>query len=131
MKSIDFRNATFEHLRAQLVKKREAVWLDWIAYEVRHGAAGATTRAVSDWAKRDILAFRPRCTELYQLGVLALVEPSAERETRNAESETPRSALPVPRSHEGRYRLRSLDQWQAWHAEQQCAAISGQLQMAI
>ena len=109
MKPIDFRNATFDALRAHLVKKREAVWLDWIAYEVAHRGYGATTREVSDWAARDILAFRPRCTELYQIGVLMLVE--------------------TPRSHEGRYRVRTLTDWQAWHAEQQHAAISRQQQL--
>lgn len=126
MKPIDFRNATFESLRALLAKKREAVWLDWIAYETAHVAAGATTREVCEWFKRDILAFRPRCTELYQIGVLMLVGQDSVAPKSDQGSTESR-----PTGREGRYRVRSFTEWQAWHAEQQHAALSGQLQMAI
>lgn len=114
MKPIDFRNATFAELRGHLVKKREAVWLDWQAYEIRHGTAGATTRQVCLWAGRDILQFRPRCTELFQMGALKLGTQNAEPGTQN---------------REGVYVLRSMPEWEAWCAEQRAHATSGQQQL--
>lgn len=112
MKPIDFRNESFSALHARLESKREAVWLDWMAYEVRHGKDGATTRQVCEWNGRDILQFRPRCTELYQIGVLQLGTGNAERGAR-----------------EGFYKLRSLAEWEQWHREQAQAAFSGQQQL--
>jgi len=76
---------------------------------------------VCQWHKRDILAFRPRCTELYQMGLLMVVEDLVGT----------RSTASVNKSHEGHYRLRSMEEWQAWHTEQQQLAISRQLQMVI
>lgn len=116
MQPIDFRNATFAELRGHLVKKREAVWLDWQAYEIRHGTAGATTRQVCLWAGRDILQFRPRCTELFQMGVLKLADSQ--------------HSTPSPlNSREGAYVLRSMPEWEAWCAEQRAHATSGQQQL--
>lgn len=120
MQPIDFRNATFEQLKGQLVKKREAVWLDWQAYEIELQAVGkplgATTREVCQRFGRDILQFRPRCTELFQMGVLKLAE-------------VPRSELPASSSREGAYVLRSMPEWEAWCAEQRDHATSGQQQL--
>lgn len=121
MKAIDFRNATFEELRAQLCAKREHVWMDWQHYEMakemsgQSVVSGATTREVCEHRKRDILQFRPRCTELYQMGALMLCEVRSEKGEG--------------RSSEGRYRLRTTDEWQAWLNEQREAAVSGQLQL--
>lgn len=112
MNPIDFRNESFAMLKGRLVEKREAVWLDWMAYEVRHGKDGATTRAVCNWNGRDILQFRPRCTELYQMGVLKLGTGNGERGSR-----------------EGIYVLRSLEEWEQWHHDQVQAAVSGQQQL--
>lgn len=120
MQPIDFRNATFAELRGHLVKKREAVWLDWQAYEIELQAAGkplgATTREVCQRFGRDILQFRPRCTELFQMGVLKLAD--SQRST------------PSPlNSREGAYVLRSMPEWEAWCAEQRDHATSGQQQL--
>lgn len=132
MQPIDFRNATFAELRGQLVKKREAVWLDWQAYEIRHGTAGATTRQVCLWAGRDILQFRPRCTELFQMGVLKLAEEQMRKET------VPNAAghiVAIVRfgnqtgTREGLYVLRSMPEWETWCAEQRAHATSGQQQL--
>ena len=110
MNPIDFRNESFAMRKGRLVEKREAVWLDWRAYEVRHGKDGATTRAVCDWNGRDILQFRPRCTELYQMGVLT-IDGIAQG------------------GREGRYRLRDVSEWEQWHHDQVQAAVSGQQQL--
>lgn len=118
MKPIDFRNTTFAELRGQLVKKREAVWLDWHAYEIELQAAGqslgATTREVCERFGRDILQFRPRCTELFQMGVLKLG-------TQNAE--------PGTSKREGVYQLRTMSEWEAWCAAQRADAVSNQQQL--
>lgn len=123
MKPIDFRNENFEALRGRLADKRERVWMDWQHYEMAKEMSGqsvvigSTTREVCEHMERDILQFRPRCTELYQIGALMLCE------TQNAE--------PGTRNHEGRYRLRTTDEWKAWLEQQRQSATSGQLQMVI
>lgn len=120
MKPIDFRNETFAGLRERLVALRERVWLAWSAYETAHPAAeetGATTREVAAFAQMDILCLRPRATELYQMGLLALVESQPGSEG--------------PSAKEGRYRLRSIPEWELWHAEQRAAVTSAQQQLPL
>lgn len=147
MKPIDYRNTTFAELRGQLVKKREAVWLDWQAYEIELQAAGAalgaTTREVCQRFGRDILQFRPRCTELYQLGVLTLVEQDSQNtapasspggeDTGEGGPLTPvrsrKSEIVNRKSREGIYRLRSVPEWEAWHTAQREGLVSTQQQL--
>lgn len=94
MQPIDFRNATFAELRARLTGLRSKVWVAWIA----HGPA--TTRRAAQLSGIDLLTFRPRSTELYQLGAIMLVD------------EPP---YPGPLSgSEGYYRARTDAEWQAW-----------------
>lgn len=62
----DFRNATFDSIRAGLHERRRVVYEAWLA----HGPG--TTRLVADRAGLDILSFRPRSTELFQMGLLTL-----------------------------------------------------------
>lgn len=113
MKPIDFRNESFAQLQERLSELRQQVFNAWADYEERFGAAGATTREVAKAAGIDILTFRPRCTELYQMGALMVVEVQSGQTTGG----------------EGRYRLRSLAEWEQWFNEQRDEAISGQQQL--
>jgi hypothetical protein len=67
MTPLDYRNATFAELRERLSAQRLAVLQAWR----RHGPG--TTRDVAAKAGMDILSFRPRSTELFQLGCLVLL----------------------------------------------------------
>ena len=102
MKPIDFRNETFDEIRARLDLNRELVHRAWLA----HGPG--TTREVAAKAGIDILTFRPRSTELYQIGLLELADKDG---------------------HQGVYRARSLNDWEFWCAEQRRAALNPQLQL--
>lgn len=93
MTPIDFRNHTWHSLHSQLSGLRRGVWLAWI----NHGPG--TTREVAHRAGIDILAFRPRSTELFQLGLLFLASQHPAKE--------------------GIYQARSMAEWQAWFADQQ------------
>ena len=68
MKPSDFRNATWETIQEQIEGQRHAVYAAWQQY------GPGTTRAVAAAAQIDLLTFRPRSTELFQLGLLRLVE---------------------------------------------------------
>jgi hypothetical protein len=84
---IDLRNLTFSDLQSRLDADRLAVHRAWLA----HGPG--TTREVAAAAGIDILSFRPRSTELYQLGALELVDKTI---------------------HTGVYRARKVDEWEKW-----------------
>ncbi len=127
---IDFRNATYEHLRTHLTGLREKVWVAWIA----HGPA--TTREAAKLSGIDLLTFRPRTTELYQLGGVCLAEDTETRRHGDAEKQTdslsasPR--LPISASStEGRYRARTEAEWRAWLAVQQHNLTTEQMQLPI
>lgn len=126
---IDFRNQTFTEIKDKLTAKREAVWLDWVSYEVRHGQHGATTRQVCQWSGRDILQFRPRCTELFQMGLLKLAEAKPATASSPGGEDTGEGEPRTPSRREGAYVLRSLPEWEAWCAEQRVGAISAQQQL--
>ena len=66
MRTIDYRNITWESLQGHIVGLRAEV-LD--AYR-RHGPG--TTREIATASGIDILTLRPRVTELIQLGYLEL-----------------------------------------------------------
>ncbi len=104
MKPIDFRNETFEQLRGRLSGLRERVWIAWLAF------SPGTTRAVAIQAKMDILTFRPRTTELLQMGALRL-------------------AADQPGGTEGVYEFVSNDDWIAWHQRQRADLVERQLQL--
>lgn len=107
MKPIDFRNETFGQLRDRLTDLRLAVLQAWQA----HGPA--TTRQVATRCGIDLLTFRPRTTELYQMGAVVLVD----------------EAEPTGDAHEGVYRARTMAEWEAWHAAQAGQLVSGQQQL--
>ncbi len=104
MTPIDFRNETFAALKDRLTGLREKVWLAWISF------GPGTTRDVSRRSGIDILTFRPRSTELCQMGAIVL------------------AAAPEPSLTEGTYRARTAAEWQAWLESHQDEA-SRQLQL--
>ena len=89
MKPVDLSRMSFAELRPQLNHLRETCQLAWLA----HGPG--TTRDVAAKANMDILTFRPRSTELYQLGLLELTDRTG---------------------HEGVYRARTLAEWEQYLA---------------
>lgn len=97
----DFRNATFESLHGSIEGLRLAAYQAWLA----HGPG--TTRAVAAKCGMDLLTFRPRTTELVELG-LVRVQHSPGGET-----------------HEGVYCATGRDEWQQWRE----ARVSGQQQL--
>ena len=89
MKPVDFRNETFDQLKDRLDAIRADVHRAWLA----HGPG--TTRDVAAKAAIDILTFRPRSTELYQLGLLALSGKEG---------------------HQGIYHARTMPEWETFVA---------------
>jgi hypothetical protein len=89
MKPVDFRNETFEQLRERLNEDRAAVHSAWL----KHGPG--TTRQVADLAGIDLLSFRPRTTELFQLGLLELAGKDG---------------------HQGVYKALSIEDWEKFCA---------------
>jgi len=82
MDPVDYRTATWKDIQDRLIGLRHRCWQAWL----QHGPG--TTREVAARAEIDLLTFRPRSTELYQLGFLAI---AVDRE-----------------GHEGIYRARSM-----------------------
>lgn len=103
MTPIDFRNATWTELTARLRAKRLEAYHAWA-----HFGPG-TTREVCAAAGLSLLKFRPRTTELVQLGAVCLAEKQAT-------------------TAEGSYRARDVDEWYAWVAQQR-VFTTAQLQM--
>ncbi len=107
MQPIDYRTANWTDLQALLQGLRLSVLEAWRT----HGPG--TTREVSQKSGIDILTFRPRTTELYQLGFIMIVETTAHR------------------AHEGEYR--ALSDGEAWarFREQRGKAHDAQLSLKI
>jgi hypothetical protein len=91
MKAIEFRDLTFEGLKGSLDARRWEVYGAW----TEHGPG--TTREVAARSGIDLLALRPRTTELVQMGLVRVrgahnkegvyeVVPSAEWERWRAEN---------------------------------------------
>ncbi len=109
MKPVDFRNETFASLQARLAGQRQHVLLCWRA----HGPG--TTEEVAARAGMSILSFRPRTTELYQLGFIACMEE---------QSGVQRSAFSVEHSaaRGARYRARTTAEHLDWIKHQRALA---------
>ncbi len=103
MKPIDFRNESFEQLRERLTELRLQVFQAWQAF------GPGTTRHVAKASGIDILTFRPRTTELYQMGAVIVVDDDHA-------------------ATEGIYRARTLEEWMQWHS-QLPALVSNQQQL--
>jgi hypothetical protein len=71
MKPIDYRNETWEMVRARVDHLRMAVYR---AFEL-HGAC--TTRQLAEKSCIDLLTLRPRVTELCQIGLVELANPES------------------------------------------------------
>ena len=71
MKPIDFRNETWADVISRVDTMRRAVYR---ALQL-HGAC--TTRELAAKSGIDLLNVRPRVTELYQLGLVELVNPDS------------------------------------------------------
>ena len=67
MTAIDYRNANFSQIRDLLSGQRLLVLHAWRRF------GPGTTRQIAHKAGIDILTFRPRTTELLQLGLIELV----------------------------------------------------------
>jgi hypothetical protein len=104
MTSIDYRTETWESIQGRLTDLRAVVYEAW----KQHGPG--TTRAIAEKSGIDILTFRPRTTELLQLGYLALWHGAGEA-----------------RSREGIYRARSYQEALTHFMEEQRKAIDPQL----
>lgn len=106
MRPIDFRNETFFDLQSRIKDQRELVLNGWR----RHGPG--TTEEVAERTCISILSFRPRTTELFQLGFLMLAETQ-------------------PSKGEGVYRARTEAEHDLWFREQRIAALSDQRELSL
>lgn len=70
MKPIDYRNENWVHVRDRVTGQRLAVYEAWKRF------GPGTTREVAERFGMDLLTFRPRSTELYQLGYLRVEDPN-------------------------------------------------------
>lgn len=106
MKPVDFRNATFADLRDRLAGQRALALAVWRT----HGPG--TTQQVADRAGMSVLSFRPRSTELGQLGYICLADTQ-------------------PSKGEGVYRARTPEEHAAWFAAEQSTARDPQRQLPL
>ena len=72
MKPIDYRNTTFDAIRAYLTGQRLKVYDGYR----QHGPC--TTRELSQFIQTSILSVRPRTTELVDLDLVICVAPGAD-----------------------------------------------------
>jgi len=87
MKPVDFRNLTFADLQGLLSGQRARVYSAWTQF------SPATTRECAIKAEISILTFRPRTTELMEVGLVELA-PGQKA------------------GHEGIYRAVPMAEWQ-------------------
>lgn len=69
MKPIDYRNDTWDRLRALVTSNRARVYDAWLALRE---LGPSTTVEASTHSGISLLSFRPRTTELLQLGLIEL-----------------------------------------------------------
>jgi hypothetical protein len=134
MKPIDFSRETYATLKPRLAADKQRVYQAW----ADHGPG--TTREVATRSGIDILTFRPRTTDLVDLGLVRLVEDGEliqrevplEPSTLNPQHSTCVSWQHQQHGTEGTYKARTLGEWQQWLTLQREAADqtkNGQLQM--
>ncbi|WP_009964033.1 hypothetical protein [Verrucomicrobium spinosum] len=102
--AIDYSIETWESLQSRLSELRLAVYEAW----KQHGPG--TTRQIAAKANMDILTFRPRTTELLQLGFITVWHGAGDQ-----------------RGREGVYRAYSYQEALAHFTEQQRKALDPQL----
>lgn len=108
MEPIDYSKANWKDIEGHLHGKRLEVLSAWREY------GPGTTREVAERAGIDILTFRPRTTELFQLGLIELTDKG---ETESA------------KGHEGTYRAIPL--WQALHRFNDRVAAAKDAQLSL
>lgn len=110
MKPIDFRNETWASIRGRV---EEGLRADVLRAWQIHGP-GTTEDVCARWSSdpRAILSFRPRTTELYQLGFITLVDGDASAKG-------------------GTYRARSTQEHRDWVAAQQREASTAQRELSL
>lgn len=110
MKPVDFRNETWASIRERV---EEGLRADVLRAWQIHGP-GTTEDVCGRWSSdpRAILSFRPRTTELYQLGFIMLVETAAQ-------------------PGGGTYRARSTQEHRDWLAQQQREASQPQRELSL
>lgn len=91
MKPVDLRNATFAGIRQQLDGQRKDVYVAWVTF------GPGTTREVAAKCGIDLLTFRPRTTELCEIGLVEL--------------------WGATRSSEGVYQAVKEARWDAWRKD--------------
>ncbi|MDD3885375.1 MAG: hypothetical protein PHI35_00705 [Victivallaceae bacterium] len=119
MKAIDYRNETFESLKNRINADRQRVLKAWRAYGPGTTAEVALRSAIS------ILTFRPRTTELYQLGFVVLCDPNWL-----ASSEETKPLVKVYGAG-GMYRAATDDEARAHFEKQKLDAIRAAEQMHL
>lgn len=107
MKAIDFRNLTFDGVKARLL---DSEWRSKVYFALLNGGPG-TTREVARRLGREVHAIRPRFTELKDHGFVDLV-PDQEL--------TADGAI---------YFARTAEQFEAWRAAQPKIETNGQVQL--
>ena len=105
MEPIDYRNTTWKEIQDRISGLRYRVYQAWL----HHGCG--TTREISELSGIDSLTFRPRSTELFQLGFLTIHEDRP--------------------GHEGIYRACSIAEAQRNFLDRQAEAINPQLEMML
>jgi hypothetical protein len=136
MKPIDFSRETYATLKPRLAADKQRVYQAW----QQHGPG--TTREVATRSGIDILTFRPRTTDLVDLGLVRLVEDGEQIEREIpldnllADHDGPRHTIATwqHKQHgtEGTYKARTMGEWQQWLTLQKQAADqtkNGQLLM--
>lgn len=119
MKPVDYRNETWDSLRARLTSLRLTALMAWRA----HGPG--TTREVAQRSGFDLLSFRPRTTELVQIGLVDLVPVAA--------ADNAHCSIPNAQCHEGIYYALSDAMAHVLFLERQLAAqgIPRQRELAL
>ena len=111
----DYRDLTWDKLQERLEGLRLKVYDAW----QQHGPG--TTREVAMRAQFDLLTFRPRSTELFQMGLIQLSAISGQRSASADESH---------RLHEGVYEAVPIEAARAAHERRLLNKPDEQLLMA-
>lgn len=108
MEPIDFRNATWDGVKAKLMTAERR----WRVYESLRDVGPGTTREVAARLKVEVHAIRPRFTELYQAGFIGLVSEEITKEG-------------------GTYFARSREQFKVWIEDRRSEIEDGQPELPL
>ena len=95
----DYRNATWEQLQKGLTGMRSRAYFAWLRF------GPGTTEQVALASGISLLTFRPRTTELFQMGLVEL-------EVRSQKSEVRSQVAEGRGGHEGHYRAVTRQEWE-------------------